>query len=657
MCLLRHLIALFLLLGVPLEAQFATIDAPTSPLVGFSDGIILEDDGTSLQAFSAVTKEWTVLGASGTTLVELGDWVACVQRPNGSHAFFLARTGQVLTPPDTSQPILVANQRGAADELGYICYQLPNNNWRLYVCCPKGSAIWDLIPGTVHVPLAIGSALVLRQPLGGDLSTILGFSARTGYFEESSLIDNDDGLYLPVIEKNYCGYETSVGTYLFSAPMTTWTQFAEPDQSWKRGSLYVARFDGPGGTASYGCYSPYTASFVQGVFVQAGETSTLMALGEHVVCVRVNSDTYHGIGSYPQQSWKEFTVANGSVTACEDGFVIFDGANQVAHGFSGLVVGNFVSEPLPGFAVTTTVPVDGFIPLRYQSEVAVYNPTRHEFTAPIDLLGGVPNALRPGDSVLAAQTATNEFRCYHMRSGSWSVPVNLGPNFAAAVEGSTVMFHRPTQGLATAYDSKGNRFLSQSISATATIDAHGSLGVAADVSGQHFFSQLNARWTQVFDGVFAIPSGSTQRTLRGEVASIYWNGRLTAIGAPGDHHVWYDHPDNGQLNRMSLPNFGQPFYADTTIKAPVGSILFHYYSSNRLTNGVPLSGVINGTLFLPTPVALDIVAQTSPVQTYSIALPSSPSDYYQAWLQSAIFTPGGSPAIRLTDTALSLVVF
>lgn len=646
------------LLGSAVQAQFTTIDAPTRVLAGFSDGLLIEDDGSSLLAYSSVTKEWTVLGPSGTTVVERGSQVACVQRPNGMHAFFLARTGEVLTPVDPVQPIVLGSQRGAKGEIGYICYQLPSGAWRLFACCAKGAGTWDLPDaGLTYEPLLVDSALAVRQPLGANQWNLVGFSARTGSFEESATFADFGSSMLPVVEVNYAGYETPVGTFLFSAPLSTWTAFDAVDQSWEEGSLYVARMDEASGSSSFGSYSPYTATFEVGLSVAQNETAFLAVHRDHVACVRVDGATYHAIGAYPHQAWKSITLPNVNLRLGQDCFALVDFANDAVYGFSGLVDSGFVAQALPGLGSGPPAAAWGMIPLRYGDKLTVFDGLRGEWTPPIDLAAGQVSAVWAGESVLVALVETNVVRCFSLLRGEWSSTIDLGPSFAVMARGSTALLHRPSASLVTAYDSRGNRFVSQALSPQGSIDASGSLGTASHQDEYFVFSQLTSQWEQVVDGGQPVSGVGSTSTLGASVLGVHSNGRLTAFGAPGEHHVWYDYPEERQLNRASLPGSVQPLLADTTLRAPVGSIVFHYYGFSRLTAGLPLGGSITGTLFLPAPIALDVVTQVAPVQQFPIALPELAPAYYQAWLQSAIFTSGATPSIRLTGASQSLTVF
>ena len=636
--------------------------------------LLLHDDGTAVQAFSASTSRWTAIAPTGSNILGTGDWTGLVELPDRLVAYS-SRLNSTAVLGITSSPelvrvddaVLLTIHQGVTGGKIAHAYSADTNTFSSLPYTPTGNNIADDVAVSRFV-------IVLRSAAG-----IHGFSARHGSWvlltaASSSGEPQADG-NVGLVELPPPVGAAYPSAAAFSGVTGAWS--VSPLMYSGSGRLnhnvaYVEATDTSGHFRA-SAYSAYNDRWITSTVVRALASQGVYLSDNHVTLQSIMpaEPGLEAIGARPGLNWA--TYANRVVLFVPppaDHMFANDTLLQETVSFSGICDGSFSSMAYGGgffSAGVTTAHV------AYASDGALqsygYSPRFNSWSAhPAGLLLGQIAKDAVIDALDNTPPGGAVFTAYSSRWGHWSQGYLAWPagTYQVSSAGSLVARQRtvaPDLGDIVLYDERCD-FWAPAFNpgGVADLTAGRNLLLAALQSGnRHVFgySVQRGNWIGAATAASGAPvlPPATEENVGWFVDSA---GVLFAFGSHGDLHSWYQYPNGTEFQATGLTPIGSPPSPfGITFAGEPGEQVLLLISLNQAYPGISVGSWLNPLCL--DPVGLSVIGPLGAIGPIGL-LPvvsqlgtRSTPICAQIWLQGA-FT-GGTLGKRLGIRCEPLPIF
>lgn len=632
---LTRLGAALLATALPCFAQWDVLPGdPVQPVLveGFH---ALHDDGSELQAFSAVTQTWTEIGPSGSLVLGTGDWTAAFLEPGGGFASaYSARLNAAFPSPATAgSPYRIVIE----DDVVLILRTLGSAYEALAFSAQTGT--WDMAVFPED-PLVSSSRFVIGCHLE-EAREVWGFGAREGRWQVIPVVTCGPG----IADGNCIGWEheSDLGDatvlafsgisneFLFSPFGVAGNFDLRVDHD-----VMATNIAQPGSFRSCG-FSAYTTAWVTSPIEIDEEDVLGITVTDKVALVEaVEPYRFEAMGALAQAWIPVFDPSATLVRQAEDNVVVqqsVPGAELTA--FSGMC-GGWVSQPAPGTLLPIGTPDYCAMVLDLSGNLYAFSPIQADW-AVLSASGAVAQV---GDCMAVAVDTSGNAWGWSSRWNDWVPAPAPDPSlsyetFCAGSAGARI--GGPSLTLDERiefFDERSNAWLPAAmLSGLSDVKPSSTRNAVLVEDGSAVLAYSAQR-----SGLVPSPGGLATTSIVEEDVLAYRqpDGAVFAFGSPGFTHSMYDYPLDTETNHWSELST-DPLHLRVSSPVPAGTTTVLGQSALPFFPGAPTAF---GRLFLFPPLSTSIAppAGAGGVSVQDLPLPLG-SGCTVVWGQNARLGP------------------
>ena len=615
-------LAALLLAPVAAAQHFDSVTLDPANPVHAESCLVLHDDGTDLQAFSAFDQTWQAIAPSGQIVVGTGDFCALTRTPGFAYQAWSARRN-VMVPAPALGPfthvrveddvILLVDSGAAAHAFS------------------AHTGTWASIPVFGAIPPAnVATSRFVAGVLDGN--TLNAFAARTGtwaaFAAPTVLPPLADGNTLVADITTGGGqralaFSGVLGVFATS-PLAHGTNVTllDHDVAFMRGDAAV-------GWRDVG-YSAYEGVWVPSPHLHPAGINVTVSLTDKVVFTEEPGMHFAAFGTRPAV-WDNLPGSFALFDSDED-LVIIDDLGGTLLGFSGLSVGVFVPA-----AFTSPVNLGAIGAGEYEHVAGIQDPT-----------AGLVRAFSPANNAWspAAPTSTSAIPVFDDAVG-----MVIDPGSGTPISG---------------YGARNNAWANGIVpSATATFDQSGSVLAVLDGTDVAVWNERCGSWdtfsflatpTAYLGRNYALLDSGTldawslhRQELVAAPTSVAYPlgsvvteenvahftdaaGLLWAFGSPGEVQMWHQYPNGTEVRTFDV--VAAPTFLDYSVQADPGDLVLSMWSLNPTC---PPAATALGPLWLAGPLNV-LGVSVAPGDFHAhFPLPAVGVTTFDLWFQAAVF--------------------
>ncbi|MFT5284220.1 MAG: hypothetical protein ACI8TQ_000376 [Planctomycetota bacterium] len=525
----------------------------------FEDGfIVIHENGSGINAFSAAAQKWSTVSPPGSSLLGFGDWTMLTDEPaSGTFRGYSARRNAsatilqfnpIMTVVDDDVILVINSGPGGIIAHGYSAVR----------------NVWTSMPLTT-IPTAADVA-VSRFVIGiRDNDRYHGFAARSATWDSISVPNGGD---VPIADGNTVLvnlFDVVGGSGIprmgaFSGVKGVWSlsPFYEfpPAPQLDHNVAYVRVRSTTPGMFSGSSYSAYDAAWVTSPVLHFATTVT-ETLTDNVVQIEDTNPAirYEAFGARPA-TWSLLAGNFASIVQDEDYTIVRRNSNAEIFGFSGVCGGTWVPEPTPSGALSIPVGTpDHMISL-------LEGPSLHTFRPAMNTWD--PVVVTPASAVITGEDCLTDIRDAGIRgnAGRWPGWVG-GPALPAAPFATTsagsVIAHQQLGGGGVgdiyAFDERCDMFVPPfNPGLVTTLTAARNVIVSSSTlpgSPVHGYSVQRGDW--ITPGPIPTPLLVPPTADENVAWLVDGTGRLWGFGSPNVGHVYYAWPNGTEYHVSGAP--------------------------------------------------------------------------------------------------------
>ena len=543
------ILVVFLVPAPPAAAQWDSISYSGSTIHtgGF---LVLHDDGTDIQAFSAVARSWLAIAPSGSTIVNgtVGDWTALIQLTDGSYVAYSARLHDTstMTPVDPSPTvyieddvILITQYDQSSGDYIASGYSAQTNQWV------------DQVVTTIPT-LILTSRFVagfVTQEVGSP--RVYGFGARIGTWADHAF-----GPCRGQVDGNVLCYESEqsdpveIQAIAFSGVLNTW-ELADP--AWILNDLHVEH-----NVALYfrdqnmpQFYSAYHGKWIASP--HPTDATSIIRLDDNWILIERDTTwgfpKFEGFGSRPGSALAEVLSSDYTFeNSTKDVALVKNDIISRAAALTGLQtswVMKTYTSPLtflgtPDHSVVISDGADAY---------HAYSPAYNNWVSQT-----ISGATAHVDDAVAIIEASPVWFAYSARWNRWNACPPMGAGTFSPYQGGSVGGNQQiaggSVGKVTYFDGRRNRWFDSFDPGTVCTFHTDRNTVLADTGSELFgFSAQRGDWVEASS--FTSP-GVTTLMDENVACAVDSAGMLFAFGTPAATHLWYGWPTDTEYQITRL---------------------------------------------------------------------------------------------------------